>query len=379
MGKNDMQTRLDRMRDLLEKGDIDKAQAELERLSQSLDNLTRGMEGDLRGFRRERFTAEDKALAEMEDRVADLAHDEEQLKRDSEEVKARASDKAQQLLKSRAEGLTKKLMDKVVKLRKQVADVELGPLGPWGSDELEKTQKRVDDVARMLEQGDLDEARAMAEEAEGSIGKLIDEIHGEEQASRFGSHAQLARSRGRLEVARPMAHELADEIARALPKGEDLLSPEDRKHLQDLRAQQESVRKRADQLGRDAQKRAREIKDAPLLERLSQEMGDTLHKAGGHMERAEQELKGLQPRNAASEQGQAVERLSQLRQQMQKARRPKDEGAGARLDREPVKIPGADEYRAPKEFRQDILEAAKREAPLEYKEQVKRYYEELIK
>jgi hypothetical protein len=43
-----------------------------------------------------------------------------------------------------------------------------------------------------------------------------------------------------------------------------------------------------------------------------------------------------------------------------------------------VKIPGADEYRAPKEFRQDILDAAKREPPPEYREQVKHYYEELI-
>ncbi len=379
MGRNDMQTRLDRLRDLLQKGEIDKAQAELERLSQGLDNLMKGMEGDLRSYRRDRFTAEDKALGEMEDRLADLAHDEEQLKRGSEEVKARASEKAQQLLKSRAEGLTRRLMEKVARLRKQVADIELGPLGPWGSDELEKTQKRVDDVGRMLEQGDLDEARAMAQEAEASIGKLIDEIRGEEQASRVGSHAQLARSRGRLEGARPMARELVDEISQALPRGEELLSPEDRKRLQELRAQQEAVRRRADQLGRDAQKRARDTRDAPLLERLSQDLGETLKKAGGHMEQAEQELKGLQPRNAASEQGQALERLAQLRKQMQQARRPKDEGAGARLDREPVKIPGADEYRAPKEFRQDILEAAKREAPPEYKEQVKRYYEELIK
>src|SRR5262249_41633343 len=72
MGKNDMQARLDRLRDLLQKGDLDKAAAELERLSQNLDNLIKGMEGDLRGFRRERFTAEEKALAEAEDRLADL-------------------------------------------------------------------------------------------------------------------------------------------------------------------------------------------------------------------------------------------------------------------------------------------------------------------
>jgi hypothetical protein len=67
-----------------------------------------------------------------------------------------------------------------------------------------------------------------------------------------------------------------------------------------------------------------------------------------------------------------------MRQQMQQARRPQNEGAGMRSERDPIKIPGADEYHAPKEFRQDILDAAKREAPPEYREQVKRYYEDLI-
>ena len=43
-----------------------------------------------------------------------------------------------------------------------------------------------------------------------------------------------------------------------------------------------------------------------------------------------------------------------------------------------MKIPGADDYRAPREFRKDILDAAKREPPPDFREQVKRYYEELI-
>jgi hypothetical protein len=68
-----------------------------------------------------------------------------------------------------------------------------------------------------------------------------------------------------------------------------------------------------------------------------------------------------------------------MKQQLREQRRPKQEQAGGRTDKEPVKIPGADEYKAPKEFRQDLLEAMKRAAPPEYKDQVKRYYEELVK
>lgn len=379
LGQNDLQGRLDRLRDLLQKGELDKAQAELERLSQSLDGLVKGLERDLKGYRRERFSAEDKALGEAEDKLADLMHDQEQLKGQTDDVKARGNARAKQLLRDRTEPLVRRLQDKVARLRKQVSDVETGPLGPWGSDELEKTQRRVEDVGRMLEQGDLDEARSMAQEAEQSIMRLTEELRGEEQASRFGQQrSQIAKSRGRLEQARPLARELGEEIGRALPRNEELLTPEDRKTLQELRARQEAVRKQAEGLSREVQKRARDTKDAPLLDRLSQEMGESLGKAKEHMERAEGQLKQLSPRGAASAEQQALEQMASLRKQMQQARRPKDSGGGAQL-REPVRIPGAEEYKAPKEFRQDILEAAKREAPTEYRDQVKRYYEELIK
>lgn len=379
MGRNDMQGRLDRLRDLLEKGDVDRAQAELERLSQALDNMVKGMESDLRGYRRERYSAEDRALSEMEDRLMDLAHDETTLQRETEALRGEASARARQLLKDRSGALAKRLQEQVARLRKQVAEAEVSPLGPWGSDEMEKTRRRVDDLAKMLEQGDLDEARAMAQEAESSLGLLIDELRAEEQASRFGQRGHLQRTRGQLEKARPLAKEIAEEIARALPRNDELLPPERQRQAMELRARQEAIRRRAEALGREAQKKAHEIKDAATLERLSQEMGEGLRQAGKHMERAEAELKRLSPRGAATAEGQAVERLEQMRKEMQRARRPKDEGASGRLEREPVKIPGADEYHAPKEFRQDILEAAKREAPADFREQVKRYYEELIK
>ena len=104
-----------------------------------------------------------------------------------------------------------------------------------------------------------------------------------------------------------------------------------------------------------------------------------LREAGQHMERAEDDLRGQAPREAVGEEAQALEKLNQLKQQMQRERRPKDSRRAARMDKEPVRIPGADEFRAPKEFRQDLLDAMKRGAPAEYKEQLKRYYEELAK
>lgn len=379
MGQSDMQSRLDRLRDLINKGDVQRAQEELARMSQQLDSLVKGLEHGLRGFRRERFSAEEKALGEMESRLADLVHDQEELKQQTDAVRQSAAARTKQVMRDRVEALSKRLAADIQKLRKTLEGVDPAPLGPWGTDEMDKVQKRLDDLQRMVEQGDLDEAKAMASEAEQSIGRLEEEIRSEEQASRWGLKVRLSRSRAKLEQARPQAREIVNEIARALPRPEEVLSPAERQLLNELRTQEEALRKRVGELGKDLSKRARDTKDAPRLEQLAQEAPEGLRKATGLMEQSEGELKRLQLRGASSAQGQALEQLGQLRRGMQEARRPRNEDAGMRSEREPVKIPGVDEYRAPKEFRQDLLDAAKREAPSEYREQVRRYYEELIR
>ena len=70
------------------------------------------------------------------------------------------------------------------------------------------------------------------------------------------------------------------------------------------------------------------------------------------------------------------DRLAKARDRARSAARQAQEGA---IGDEPVKIPGAEEYRAPERFREDVLEAAKKKPPAGYDELVKRYYEDLIK
>lgn len=378
MGHSDMQSRIDKLRDMLQKGDLQHAQEELERMSQSLDQLVRGMEQSLQGYRRERFSAEEKALAELENQLADLNHDQQQLRQRTEEVRQSASARARQLLRDRTDSLSRRLLPDIQKLRRLLDDVDVDPLGPWGTDEMAKVQQRLDDVLRMLDQGDLEEAKAMAQEAEQSLGRIEEELRGEEQAARWGQRQRLAKSRSKAEQGKAIAHEMASELDRALPRPEDLMNPTERRQLSELRSGQEQLRKRSGEFLKELQKRARETKDAPQLERLSDDAQSVIKKAGSFMEQAEGDLKRLLPRSAASAQGQAMDQLSQLRKEMQNARRPHSDGMGMKSEREPIKIPGADEYRPPKEFRKDILDAAKREPPVEYRDQVRRYYEELI-
>jgi hypothetical protein len=54
-------------------------------------------------------------------------------------------------------------------------------------------------------------------------------------------------------------------------------------------------------------------------------------------------------------------------------------GHGRGNQQEKVEIPDEDPNAAPREFRKDVMDAMKQGAPDRYKDQNKKYYEELVK
>jgi hypothetical protein len=375
MGKGDMQGQLDKLRDMLAHGDVDRALAELERLSSTLDKMIASMEGDLRGYRRERFTAEEKALAELESKLADLEHDERQIQGQTEEVRQRTRAEAQRRMRDKVEPFIKRAREQVAQVKKQLDAVEPPALSPFAQEELGRIRQRVADLDKALAEGDLDEARGMARLADqGMLGMAAD--LGEQEERRWrGVRPGARRAREHLEQGEAGTRELLSELDKVLPRPDELMSPEDAKRLGQLAEQQRAARRRASELERMGAPSPSES-GKPALPR---NLGEALRDAGQHMDRAEGRLRGRDARDASGEEGQALDKLAKLREQLQEERRPREQMSGGRIDREPVKIPGADEYHAPREFRQDLLEAMKKGAPADYKDQVKRYYEELVK
>jgi hypothetical protein len=366
MGKNDLGAQLARMRELLDKGDLSEMMAELDRLSSSLDQMMASMDGDLRGYRRERFTAEDKALGELENKLADLEHDQRAVHDETDAVRKRSRAEAQRRMPERVPFL-KRAREQVAQVKKHLDSVELPPLGPYAQDEIGRIKQRVADLDKMLAEGDLDEARAMARQADEGLSGLAGDLRDEEERSWRSTRPALKRGREHLEAGDAGLRALLGELDQAMPRPDQLLDPDDARRLGQLAERQSALKRRAGELdkrpGADGK---------PTL-------GPSLREAGKHMERAESRLRGRDARDAEGEEAQALSELSKLKEQLQRERRPREGQLGTRLDKEPVKIPGADEYRAPKEFRQDLLEAMKKGAPAAWREQVKRYYEELVK
>ena len=119
-------------------------------------------------------------------------------------------------------------------------------------------------------------------------------------------------------------------------------------------------------------------------------MRQTLREAGGYMGEAGTRLGQSDARQATGQQKAALERLGQLQEQMAQAMRGGQGmpnpmsgmgrgGSGRGMRHERVEIPDADQYKPPEAFRKALLEAMKDGSPERYKQQVKRYYEELVR
>lgn len=62
-----------------------------------------------------------------------------------------------------------------------------------------------------------------------------------------------------------------------------------------------------------------------------------------------------------------------------KARDSSTGGGSIRMQRERVTLPTEDQYKVPQQFREEILEAMKHQAPRQYEKMVSQYYKELVK
>ena len=54
-------------------------------------------------------------------------------------------------------------------------------------------------------------------------------------------------------------------------------------------------------------------------------------------------------------------------------------GGSQRMQKERILLPSEDQYQAPKEFREEILNAMKKQTPKDYQRMVVEYYKNLVK
>ncbi len=365
---------MDQVRALLDAGRADEAKQQMEKCSKQLDDTAQALEDSLSQLRGDRFSESERKLSELMDELADLAQDQKEIADKADEIWERYAQRADEMMRDKAKETRRSVGKTLDKLRQRLDHIPEDGLTPFSQEELDIVNKRLDDVDEMLADGDIAEALAMAKQARDSLGSIEAELDSVlEEYPRAPWTGSTTAAQREVRRAQPLADKLVDELEASTPSPRDIMGREDRSQLDRLRRRQQAVHERTKRLAKKAEQRAGDLPGT-----AGQEISQGTSEAGEQMQRAEKRMRVQDPSAARQEARSAAETLARTRRDAQGAAR-RQQGAG-RDWHEPVRIPGADEYKPPEKFREDILEAMKRDsAPNGFAELVRRYYEELIR
>jgi hypothetical protein len=366
---------LDEVRRMIRAGQVREAQQKLEACRAQQDKSAASLEGSLAALRGDKFSDEQRKLDEVMNELADLAKDQDDIAAEANRIFEDYAQKADEVAKEHRREASKKVGTLVDKLRKRLKDMDESGLTPFAKEELDIVERRLADVESMVSDGDLAEATSMARQAKQSLDTIAGELEAaleDDPKSKWADATQDALDA--VGKARPIARSLIDELQALLPRPEQIMSADDLKALERLRRRQVGNRDRSRRLS----ERTRQL-GGELPGNAGTELGKKLGGAIKHMESTDERARAKDPSGTREGTRAAADALAKARDRARSAARQAQEGAVAD---EPIRIPGADEYRAPERFREDLLEAMKKkgqQGPDGYDDQIKRYYEELIK
>jgi hypothetical protein len=360
---------------LVHAGKTAAAQAKLESCQLQHQRASASLEGSLAQLRGDKFSDEQKKLDEVMNELADVAKDQDDIAAESNKIFESYAQKADEVARDHRREASKKVGALVDKLKKRIDAINESGLTPFAKEELDIVERRLADVEHMVADGDLAEALGMARQAKASLDTIEGELEAaisDDPKSKWAD--ATADALDGVEKAQPAAKELIDELQALSPRPDQIMSGDDQRSLDRLRRRQQMNEQRTKRLGDRTKQLGGELPGD-----TAGELGKKLGSALDHMGKADDRMKGRDPSGARESARAAADDLAKARDRARSAARQAQQNT---VGDEPIRIPGADEYRAPERFREDILEAAKKHGAQGadgYDDMIKRYYQELIK
>jgi hypothetical protein len=359
--------------ELLEKGDTGDLEHALAELGNDLRGLRQMLDQNLDGFGAERFPQENRVVADLMKKVGEIEGDERSLEKETQGLAERQEAEVGKRLAGQLEDFLKREGEKIDKLKQRLSSVPTGDPESALAEDIERARDSAKQMMRLLGERDLAEAKGEAERAANNLDRAADHLQesaadGEGKRSRRkNADAEREKSAEAVGEARGLAQEIADDLDKLLPRPQETMSPADREQARQQSEKQGAIGQRTDETADEA---ARRLGKMPGLEKAEGE----LKQAAGRMRQAAEMLKRSESKGAATAERDAAERLAKLRDSMQERSMGSSRGK-----HDPVRIPGADESAAPRAWRQELLDAMKEKAPERFRDDVRRYYEELVK
>ncbi len=392
MKDQDVQGGLDEVERLMREGKTDEALAKLQELGQQMDEMVNSLDQAQDEFGEEQYPELAEKFGKFMKELEDTASEQQKVADQTRALRDQARERNRDQLAERGKAMRDELMRQVEQVQKDYKAMQPDELNSRASRPLEEAQEELENLKNALKVNDFDLAAESAQRAEDAARQLsmlaeqqrqLDEMYGNPDEVRQKSQ-QLAQ---RMNKDAKQVEDVSRKLDSLFPQPGSQMSQQERQQLQQLAQQQQQLEQKAQGLRQQMQEMEQ---TAPIF---GQEAGEQMDQIGQRMGEAAQRMEGKDPGRGYGEQQAAMEGLRQFQQQMKESQRGKGKGRGLPLPmgvggkregngrdpRDKVEIPDEDAFQAPKEFRKDLLDAMKQGAPEKYQEQVKRYYEELVK
>jgi hypothetical protein len=389
--QQDMQGGLDDIEKLLKEGKTEEALARLQQLQAQMSDLQKRLEENAESMGGRANPELVKRYREFSDALKTTTEEQRQLAEQTKAVRDRYREQMRQRMKQAAAGLKEQLQKKADQVAQDYLRVGPNDLSPRADQPLEQAKSELENLKSALKSEDFDLAAEAAQRAvrqaeelsrAGEQQRALDEAYQNPPDVREKSR-RLAQ---RLEKDAEAVRDIRRKLDQLFPPLSSQLGQGDRQKLQELGQGQRKLSQRA----QDLQQKMRQLEQmAPLFGEQGEE---ALQQISDRMAGATERLEGKDPQRGYGEQKAALDSLEQLQQSMQQSQRGGGRGGlplpllaggeqegGNDLSRQKVEVPDADPDGAPREFRKDLLDAMKQGTPERYRDQVKRYYEELVK
>jgi soluble cytochrome b562 len=395
LGFNEMFSALDEIRKKLMQGDLEGAR----QLARELFNQMASMVASLQNAQRSAMAS---SMGRMQGEMNRSANELQEIAREQQDILMETEGINKQTLSERDRALKDKLERFLEKAKN-----ELGQLT-----ELFPDREGPDDpnAATMLDDATMNQL------LKNLIAKLLNKdfpgyAEGDDLARKELAKKRSSAQEPKARRAENSLKGLKSELDSLLGEPAQALKETDKKELRDLSHRQDSLQERTQTLHEKLQSLFQ------LFPSLDPKILQNIGEAGASMGNAKERLGQLDSRGAVPPERNALDRLSQSQQQMQSAMQqlaqrgqmgnvpmarfyrqggrflpygsltplpgmpqfpPFDvQGGFTGLDTDKFHLPGKEEYKAPRNFREEILESLKQGVPPQMKDQIERYFKNL--
>jgi chromosome segregation ATPase len=391
MQDQNMSGALDEVERLMREGKADEALAKLQELAMQMDKMLENLD-DAEDKSGEDYPELSQKFQAFMEQLEKTRTEQDRVALETKALRDAQREKLKERLAQKGQALKDELIKKSEEVMKDYQSLRADRMSSRADKPLEEAQGELDNVKNALKVDDFDLAAEAAARAASAAAELKQLGEQQKQLDQLFQNPPDAKRTSR-ELAERLGknaskvEDISQKLQQLFPQAGSALTEADKQKLKELSGQQRQLEQAAQQL---QQKMDEMAQMAPLF---GEEAQSQMNQVGEKMGNAAQRMEGKDPGRGYGEQKSALDQLSQLEKQMKQSGQGKGKKGGGlplpmlsgrregngRNNSEKVEIPDADQFQAPKEFRKDLLDAMKQGAPDKYKEQVKRYYEELVK